>query len=230
MRLVVESVRTERGNCPLFFRGTFSPGVHLVTGPVGSGKSTLAQIIAGLLRPSTGSVQKEGITTSMMSFQFPEYQVTGSSVRGECRSWGLDPVTIAEEVRLSGRMDSPPLQLSRGELKRLHLACLLARTYDLLILDEPFSSLDCGEKERICGELNRRTGGITIIFTHEQAIFPRVDYLWEISGGELVSLGRVPDALGRWNYAPPAIKNLIAAGKIPENISPVDLMEAACRT
>ena len=132
-------------------------------------------------------------------------------------------------MNLSGKIDTPPLHLSRGELKRLHLACILAGAYDLLVLDEPFSSLDCSEKERICGEISRRAKGITIIFTHEQAIFPRVDWLWEIRDGHLLYLGRVPEALSRWDHAPPLIKKLVASGKIPENIRPQDLMEAACR-
>lgn len=230
MRLVLESVRIERGTWSLFARGAFSSGVHLVTGVVGSGKSTLALALAGLLHPASGTIRREGLVSSMISFQFPEYHITGFSVRKECRSWGLDPEFITAGIGLSEKMDTTPLQLSRGELKRLHLACVLAGTYDLLILDEPFSSLDCCEKERVCEELSRKTGGITLMFTHEQAIFPRVDYLWEINGGELRCLGRVPDALSRWNHAPELIKKLVSAGKIPENIAPHDLMEAACRT
>jgi energy-coupling factor transport system ATP-binding protein len=166
----------------------------------------------------------------MISFQFPEYHVTGSTVAEECRSWGQDHGKIAAGVNLSERMDTPPLHLSRGELKRLHLACVLAGTWDLLVLDEPFSSLDCSEKERICGEISRRTNGITIIFTHEQTIFPRVDWLWEIRDGQLAFIGRVPEDLGQWDHAPSLIKNLITSGRIPKNISPKDLMEAACRT
>jgi energy-coupling factor transport system ATP-binding protein len=230
MKLGLESVRFARGSWSLFSGGTFPEGIHLVTGAVGSGKSTLALLIAGLLQPASGLIVRKDISKSMISFQFPEYHVTGSSVSEECRSWGLDPGIIGAQARLVKRMDTPPLRLSRGELKRLHLACVLSEAYDLLVLDEPFSSLDCTEKERVCEEITRRSGGITIIFTHEQAIFPRVDCLWEIESGDLICLGRVPDALRQWDHAPPVIKNLVAAGKIPENIAPQDLMEAACRT
>ena len=107
---------------------------------------------------------------------------------------------------------------------------MLAGHYDLLILDEPFSSLDVQEKERVCRDLSLRKRGITIIITHEQNIFPRVDYLWEIRSNELFSLGRMPEALGAWQRAPRIIKNLIGAGRTPRNISPEDLLEAACRT
>jgi energy-coupling factor transport system ATP-binding protein len=122
-----------------------------------------------------------------------------------------------------------PLDLSRGELKRLVLACVLAKDHDLLILDEPFSSLDCTEKERLCGVLSGRKKGITVIFTHEQAHFPRVDRIWEIQGGVLHDRGRLPSALGQWDHAPVIVKDLMARGRVPENISQADLLEAACR-
>ena len=120
--------------------------------------------------------------------------------------------------------------LSRGELKRLHLACVLANPYDLLILDEPFSSLDVCEKQRICTCLSGRSRGITILFTHEQTIFPRIGHIWEIHEGALRYCGSPPDGLFNWHHAPRVIRNLIAAGKTPQNITPVDLTEAACRT
>jgi energy-coupling factor transport system ATP-binding protein len=166
----------------------------------------------------------------MISFQFPEYHITRSTVGEECRSWGLDPDIVLSKVNLSGKRDCSPHLLSRGELKRLHLECVLSRNYDLLVLDEPFSSLDCREKVSVCNDISSRVSGITIIFTHEQSIFPRIDYLWEIRNGSLVYCGRPPIALSLWRNAPRIITNLIAAGKIPRNISPDDLVEAACRT
>ena len=137
---------------------------------------------------------------------------------------------MLSSVKLYEKKDLNPLKLSRGELKRLNLACLLAGQYDLLILDEPFSSLDVQEKERVCQDLSLRKKGITIITTHEQTLFPRIDHLWEIQNSELRYLGRLPQALGAWQLAPGIIKNLIAAGRTPCNISQEDLLEAACRT
>lgn len=234
MKLVMNGVVANRGtgagDWSVLADGSFSEGFHLVSGDVGSGKTTLAQVLAGLLVPASGTVARDGIMSVMLSFQFPEYQVTGLTVREECESWGVDPGDVLTDIRLHGRDALSPLKLSRGELKRLHLACLLSRTYDLLILDEPFSSLDCSEKERVCRQLSERKTGITIVFTHEQQTFPRVDYIWEIVNGRLVSRGRVPDALSSWQHAPELVRRLLAAGKSPENIAPGDLVEAACRT
>lgn len=232
MKLILNGVVANRGmgDWSVLADGIFSEGIHLVSGDVGSGKTTLAQVLAGLLAPTSGTVAQDGILSVMLSFQFPEYQVTGLTVREEYESWGVDSGEVLSAMRLTGKEGFSPLRLSRGELKRLHLVCLLSHTYDLLILDEPFSSLDCSEKERVCQQLSERTCGITILFTHEQQTFPRVDYIWEIVDGRLVCRGRVPDALPLWQHAPELVRNLLAAGKCPENIAPGDLVEAACRT
>ncbi|MDP3564850.1 MAG: ATP-binding cassette domain-containing protein [Methanoregula sp.] len=230
MKLKLSAARASRGEWSVTADGTFCEGVHLVSGKVGSGKSTLALMMAGFLLPADGSVVREGIESSMISLQFPEHHVTGLTVAAECRSWGLESRSVLSEIHLMDKQDSAPLALSRGELKRLHLACVLAKKYDLLLLDEPLSSLDAGEKERVCEQLSKRTGGITILFTHEQTTFPRVDHLWEIEQGELTDCGEMPGALSRWQHAPALVKKLIASGRDLKNISPADLQEAGCRT
>ncbi len=229
MKVSLEGVRCTRGAFSLEAAGTFGEGTHLVSGDVGSGKTTLALLLAGRVLPSAGSVRPEGIRTTMISFQFPEYHVTGATVRDECRSWGRDPAAILAAAGLTGTEERCPLTLSRGELKRLHLACLLTGRYDLLVLDEPFSSLDCREKERACQELSVRRQGITIIFTHEQEFLPRVDCLWEIAGGSLCCRGPLPGAIPEWEHAPAIFRALAARGRCPHNLTREDILEAACR-
>ncbi|MCK9579545.1 MAG: ATP-binding cassette domain-containing protein [Methanoregula sp.] len=228
MRLVLDDATVTRGEWHITAHGTFPEGIHLISGNVGSGKSTLALIMAGLLPPAAGSMISEEISSRMISFQFPEYHITGTTVREECESWGLDPNPLLSSIGLKDRHDCDPLRLSRGELKRLHLACILAYQYDLLILDEPFSSLDVCEKRRICSILSGRNRGITILFTHEQAIFPRVRHIWEIHDNQLHSCGSPPDGLRHWQHAPAFIRKLVDLGKVPKNISPEDLEAAAC--
>jgi energy-coupling factor transport system ATP-binding protein len=230
MRAVLENTCFSRDLWSLSAQGIFTEGTHLVSGDIGSGKTTLALMIAGLLAPSYGTVERKGISSLMVSFQFPEYHVTGATLRAECLSWGLDPSVILPATNLAGKENLSPMQLSRGELKRLHLTCVLSRQYDLLVLDEPFSSLDCVEKERVCDAISRRTNGITIIFTHEQEQFPRVDFIWEILNNSLHCRGAVPGALHSWEHAPEIVKRLIELGKRPDNITRKDLLEAACRT
>jgi energy-coupling factor transport system ATP-binding protein len=230
MKVSLAGVRAVRGDWSLSAQGTFGEGVHLVSGNVGSGKSTLALLLAGLYHQTSGTVEREGIATAMIAFQFPEFHVTGTDLERECIAWGVDPYPVLATAGLSGRTKVNPLDLSRGELKRLILACVLAKDYDLLILDEPFSSLDCTEKGRLCTTLSGRKGGITIILTHEQTHFPRVDRIWEITDGMLFDRGQLPSALDHWDHAPAVVKNLMARGRVPGNISQADLLEAACRT
>jgi len=228
MRITLDRACAVRDHWSLTASGTFDEGVHLVSGHTGSGKSTLALMMAGLFSLSGGSIGKGEITSCMLSLQFPELQVTGRTLEEECASWGAPAEEILGATGLVGRKDSSPLSLSRGELKRLHLASVFSRDYDLLLLDEPFSSLDCGEKSKLCTAIEQRSG-ITVIFTHEQEILPRVFRIWEIADGKLTDCGRPPDAYERWHHVPPAVKRLAALGLLPGNISTRDIREAACR-
>jgi len=230
MRVLLDGVILRRGSFQLTASGTFSEGVHLVTGPVGSGKSTLALALAGVLRPVAGQIGEEGIGSRTLSFPFPGYQVTGETLEGEAVSWGLLPAPVLEAAGLSGRGAEDPIRCSQGEVKRLVLSCILARVWDLLILDEPYSSLDCAWKEAFSRRLGERRKGITILLTHEDEALPRVDEIWEIQAGRLISLGRVPEAIPRWSRPPRYIRAALDEGAIPENITPGDVRDALCRT
>lgn len=229
MQITLDRAYAMRENWSLNATGTFHEGVHLVSGDVGSGKSTMAMMLAGFYSLSGGSIRRKGINSSVLSPQFPEHLVTGVTISGECASWGIIPDKILEETGLETKKDESPFTLSRGELKRLHLACILAKDYDLLMVDEPFSSLDCQEKAKFCERIGNRTHGITIIFTHEQNILPRVDRIWEIVDGTLIDCGNPPDAFLNWRHLPPIIKRLTDLGSRPDNISFNDLREAECR-
>ncbi len=230
MRLLFEGMTYARGAFSLFADGKFGEGIHLLTGPVGSGKSTFGLLAAGILRPDGGRRKAEGLSRVMLSMQSPEYHMTGFTLGQEVRSWGLDPEEVLKRAALTGREHTDLSRLSRGELKRLELACALCGSYDLLILDEPFSALDCREKRIVSSEIEQRKEGVTIVITHEGLHLPRVDRIWEMDSGRLTCLGPTPDAIGRWRFAPRHIREMVDSGVIPRNISVRDLMEAACRT
>lgn len=229
MHLVLDQITKSYGSFTLSASGTFLPGIHLISGRVGSGKSTLAQIAAGVLDPDSGQISDSGIHHRTLSMQYPEYHVTGSSLAGEAASYGVEPGPALTLAGLDGQDGRDPLSLSRGELKRFHLACLSLRSWDLLIFDEPFSALDCQEKRRQCRAIEQNRQGIVLVFTHEQHILPRTDYLWELSEGRLESLGRLPDAVREWRSPPSPLKDLLDRGVIPANLTEEDLLEAVCR-
>jgi len=230
VRVVLDGVILRRGDFRLAATGTFGEGVHLVTGPVGSGKSTLALAIAGDIAPEAGRITKEGIGSMTLALPLPEYHVTGGTLGEEAAAWGIAPDPVLSVAGLAGRGGDDPLRCSQGELKRLILACVLAREWDLLVLDEPYSSLDCGWKAALSRMIGDRRRGITILLTHEDEHLPRVDEIWEIRDGRLLSLGRVPEAISRWSRPPRYLRVSLERGAMPENITPADARDAVCRT
>lgn len=229
MQLKLDRIRCDRGVFSLRCSGIFEEGVHLIWGPIGSGKSSLALCIAGILDPLEGSISKEGIDSLLMSMQFPEYHITADTVKHEIELWGADVNRVLTMASLRGREWDDPLSLSRGELKQLELTCILEKKVDLLLLDEPFGSMDCRNRHEFCSRLEERGGGITIIFSHDSSTFPRIDYLWELQQGFLTFLGTPPSAFIQWSSPPPYLEYLIKRGTIPKNIRFDDVLEAQCR-
>lgn len=229
MRLCLQELHLRRGSWELACTAGFRDGVHFVSGNVGSGKTTLSMLCAGLILPESGRVMTSGISTRALSFQFPEYHVTGSTIGKEIASWGLQAETVLENAGIGAGEGDDPLTLSRGELKRLELACIFSAEPDLLILDEPFSSLDCAGKHRLCHWIEERERGITILFSHERSVLPDVDCLWEMEGGRLTSLGKTAGAIPHWKDAPHYISTALEMGADPGNISLKSVEEAVCR-
>jgi energy-coupling factor transport system ATP-binding protein len=155
-----------------------SEAVALV-GPTGSGKSTLALLLAGLLRPSHGTViagealaagrgheplagwsARELARHVGTVFQDPEHQFLTGSVRDELllgprRAGVAAPEAAAranellERLRLAHLAEANPFTLSGGEQRRLSVATALATAPRLLVLDEP----TFGQDRRTWGEL-----------------------------------------------------------------------------
>ncbi|HWQ67712.1 MAG TPA: ATP-binding cassette domain-containing protein [Methanospirillum sp.] len=229
MQLILDQVVTRRGDFSVVASGTFVPGLHLLTGRVGSGKSTLAELISGVRTPESGRVSRDSIRSVLLSMQFPEYHLTTASVGSEIASWGHDPKVILGQTGLCGREPDDILTLSRGELKKLHLSCILARTYDLIILDEPFAGLDQKARRWARDLISRYTDRIVIIISHDITCLPRIDQIWEMNHGNLSHRGMLPEALIGWDEAPPLIRYLAAQGVVPDGISQEDIERAVCR-
>jgi energy-coupling factor transport system ATP-binding protein len=223
MKVSLTDIEVGRGTFSLQGTGTFCEGLHLVWGPTGCGKTTLALLLAGLLLPCRGEILREGVEQVRFLMQFPEYQLTSRTVQEEVESWGVDAQEILSQTGLAEQKMADPFSLSRGELKRLLLATLLGSGADMILLDEPFGGMDCRERQRFFTKLHGRMGKITVLFTHDHGIFPRIDHLWEIQNGELLYRGRMPEALPRWSCPPPYLLPYLAQGVLPANISPDDL-------
>lgn len=163
-----------------------------IVGPSGCGKTTLLRIFAGLLPASQGSVLFDGsqVTgpSSKMGFVFQSDNLMpwrtvrdnvalGPELRGEKRrTYGPRVEALLDLVGLSGFGDYFPHQLSGGMRQRVNLARALAVQPDVLLMDEPFASLDAQTREIMQDELLRiwRATRNTVVFiTHQidEAIF-----------------------------------------------------------
>jgi NitT/TauT family transport system ATP-binding protein len=137
-----------------------------VLGPSGSGKSTLLRILAGLLRPSSGSYSFRGGTPGIgMVFQQSNLMPWRTTLENITLPLELQGVPAEERrvraqelidlVGLQGFESSWPRDLSGGMAQRVAIARALVHDPDILLLDEPFGSLDALTRERMWTELAR---------------------------------------------------------------------------
>lgn len=142
-------------------------------GPSGIGKSTLLRIIAGLHGGYDGTRQVTGRLA--MVFQEPTLLPWRDVLRNVTLLSGCSTEEAREilaEVGLSDRSDAYPGALSLGQQRRLSLARAVAARPDLLLLDEPFVSLDPDLVQEMIGlvdRLRQSRGFALILVTHAEA-------------------------------------------------------------
>lgn len=186
--------------------------VLAILGPNGAGKTTLLRVMGLLLRPTTGKIffLKEEVRGTNMRFlrrrmasvfQEPllldttvyDNVALGLKLRGlprrdverRVQPW-LERLGIAPVTHRSAR------SLSGGEAQRASLARALVLEPDILLLDEPFSSLDQSTREALMGDLQRIfeiTGVTTVFVTHErQEALTLSNRLGILSGSKILQL------------------------------------------
>ncbi len=138
-----------------------------VLGPSGSGKSTLLRILAGLLKPTSGTVRFAGGQRPRIGFVFQQANLMPwrSVIENITLPLELDGLEngsararaqeMIDRVGLQGFETAWPRDLSGGMAQRVAIARALIHDPDLLLLDEPFGSLDALTRERMWSELSR---------------------------------------------------------------------------
>jgi NitT/TauT family transport system ATP-binding protein len=148
-------------------------------GASGCGKSTLLGILAGIDRPSAGTVDTGGRKVGLMfqdSALLP-WLTAGGNIALPMRIQGVPRAAreartaeLLAMVRLAGLADKRPHELSGGMRQRVSLARAFAQEADVLCMDEPFGALDAMTRDLLHDELERiwRETGVTILFvTHD---------------------------------------------------------------
>ena len=185
--------------------------VLAVTGPSGSGKSTLLGLIAGLDRPTTGSIALDGVDITRLDedalarlrrdtigFVFQSFHLIPTLTAAENVAVPLELASqpgasvraaeLLDAVGLADRARHYPSQLSGGEQQRVALARAVALRPRLLLADEPTGNLDTTTGAQIIELLLglRKEFRATLVFvTHDHALTRHADRVVRLRDGRL---------------------------------------------
>ncbi|MGE0474992.1 MAG: ABC transporter ATP-binding protein [Nitrospirales bacterium] len=184
-----------------------------IMGPSGSGKSTLLGLMAGLDRPTAGSIVIQGtdITTlnesemarfrrSHIGYVFQAFHLIPTLTALENvllplelqgRSQGKDRAqALLQSVGLEHRLHHYPIQLSGGEQQRVALARAFISQPSILFADEPTGNLDSQTGERIIEllwQLHQEHGSTLVLVTHDPSLAKQAPRILTLRDGHLIA-------------------------------------------
>ena len=194
-------------------------GANLIVGPNGGGKSTFLKIVAGVYRPTSGTVRvlgkdpwsdgpvKERVGVSFDPPRFPPLVTGREWLRLFARARGRENIDEIAELLGIDFLDRRIISYSSGMLKRLALAQALVGSPELVMIDEPLANLDFNrirDVVKLIGELREEMSFLIISHIWEP-LLPVVDRVYVIAGGRLVTHGDVEEmepVLRKLYYSP----------------------------
>ena len=188
------------------------------TGPNGGGKSTLAKVIAGIIKPTTGRIYLDGEDITDLSITERANKGISYAFQQPVRFKGItvrDLINIAvgktlkvadacaylSEVGMCARdyiNREVNASLSGGELKRIEIATILARSTKLSIFDEPEAGIDLwsfGSLIKVFEKMHEKTQGNILIISHQERILNIADKIVVIANGQVQKVGKKEDVL-----------------------------------
>lgn len=176
----------------------------LILGKSGSGKTTLLNLLAGLLDPTSGEVVLDGIKLASISgqkldlfrgknigivFQKP-HLIAALNVRQNIelthffsKKAGQEISQLLSDLGIKAKENSSVLTLSEGEAQRVSIARALANSPKVILADEPTSSLDDENTEKVIQLLKAQAskiGAALIIVTHDHRVKNHVSNFIEV--------------------------------------------------
>lgn len=200
-------------------RGSFT----VILGHNGSGKSTLAKLMSGLLKPDSGTVTVDGITTADeqneievhrrvgMVFQNPDNQIVATIVEEDVafgpENLGLPPNVIRERVdsalktvdMYDYRLHAPH-KLSGGQKQRVAIAGIIAMEPECIVFDEPTSMLDPKGRREVMDtiyRLNKEKNITIVLITHYMEEVEKADRVVVMDSGEILLDGKPSDVFSQ---------------------------------
>ncbi len=203
-------------------------GFIAITGPNGGGKSTLVKIIMGIIKPTAGQILLDGEDITDLDITERAKKGISFAFQQPVRFKGI---TVHDLIRLSAGRDisvsdacdylsqvglcardyigrEVNASLSGGELKRIEIASVLARSTKVSIFDEPEAGIDLwsfGNLIKVFEKLHDTLGGSIIIISHQERILNIADKVIVLSAGELKAYGPkneiLPELLGATSAA-----------------------------
>jgi len=184
-----------------------------IQGPTGHGKTTLLQILGGLDRPTSGSVDFDGrdlartreaqmtkVRANSIGFIFQTFNLIPTLSAQENVETALVPLGVSgasrraratealNSVGLGDRLRHLPTELSGGQQQRVAIARALVKEPTVLLADEPTGNLDEDTRDEIIGLLEKlwQDNGLTmVIVTHDSSIARRAQRLGTMRNGKL---------------------------------------------
>lgn len=199
-------------------------GFVVITGPNGGGKSTLAKIIAGIITPSSGQILLDGEDVTNLSITERAKKGISFAFQQPVRFKGItvhDLISLAagkkigineacsflSQVGLCARdyiNREVNASLSGGELKRIEIATVLARSTEVSIFDEPEAGIDLWSFNnliKVFENMHSTMGGSIIIISHQERILNIADKIVVVANGKIKQYGAkediLPELLGR---------------------------------
>ena len=176
------------------------PGECLaVVGPSGSGKTSLLALLAGLAKPSAGSVSLGGrpvedishadLAVVLQGYGLVSLFTAAENVEAALRAAGRDPREVGEaaasaleSLGLAGHEEQLIEELSGGQQQRVAVARALALRPQLLIADEPTAEQDKASRQLVLERLFdvRNRDGSLVLATHDPEVAERCDLVLEL--------------------------------------------------
>jgi putative ABC transport system ATP-binding protein len=164
-----------------------------LVGRSGSGKTTLLHVLAGLVTPTSGTVERSGSTSIVFQGAnlLPHFTAV-ENVTFAARE-NADPEQLLTLVGLAAKLDHLPAELSGGEAQRVAIARALAQRPDALLCDEPTGHLDSDTAARVLDlieALRDELGFALVIATHDDAVATRLARRIELHDGRVTAEAR----------------------------------------